>query len=128
MSDEAPVPQAIGVTALCPVSPSPATTSPPEPTTGDELSAQLSQEQHRALALLIGGMSIKEAAETAGISRSTLYRWLEQDDSFAALFNLWKREQFESARVQALALAGAAMKTIGQAIEKGHVPAAIHVA
>src|SRR5437588_9559716 len=88
------------------------TVSPPAEPVADDLATQLSPQQGAALKHLVEGMSIRDAAEAAGIGRRTLFRWLKDDDAFAALYHLWKREQMESARAQALALAGSAMKTI----------------
>ena len=41
--------------------------------------------------------------------------------------NLWKREQLESARTQALGVVGPALKTISAAVERGNVTAAMQV-
>lgn len=44
----------------------------------------LSPEQARTIAALITGQDNKSAAKTAGISESTLYRWLREDPVFKA--------------------------------------------
>jgi hypothetical protein len=61
---------------------------------------ELSVPQQRALAVLIEGKALKEAAEGAGVNRSTLYRWIRQDAAFAAAYNAWQQEAAESARAR----------------------------
>jgi len=66
-------------------------------TTGD---LELSVPQQRAMAVLVEGKALKEAAEQAGVNRSTLYRWIRQDAAFAAAYNAWHQEVAESARAR----------------------------
>jgi transposase len=44
----------------------------------------LGQTQQTALAALKGGKSFPQAAEVAGVSRATVYRWVQSDPHFRA--------------------------------------------
>src|SRR5580765_5130569 len=73
---------------------------------------ELSLPQQRALAVLIEGKALKEAAEGAGVNRSTLYRWIRQDAAFAAAYNAWQQEIAESARARMLCASHAAVEKV----------------
>jgi hypothetical protein len=62
-----------------------------------------------ALAALIESSSITEAAETAGITRKTLYSYLNNDTSFVTAYRNMKREQL---RVTANKVQSAADKAL----------------
>ena len=54
--------------------------------------AKLTAEQQKALALLVEGKSIAEAARASGVSRPTVYKWMKQDVHFRAMMNQWRGE------------------------------------
>ena len=56
-------------------------------------------------ALLLGA-TVTDAAARAGVDRSTLYRWLNDDPKFHGELTRIKRERFESARAQIRSLSG----------------------
>jgi uncharacterized protein YerC len=57
----------------------------------------LGQTQELALAALRKGRTFRQAAQAAGVSRPTIYRWVQSDPHFRAAYNAWKQEQTESA-------------------------------
>jgi len=66
----------------------------------DDLYAKLKPKQQRAILALITEPTVAKAAESAGVSESTVHRWL-LDDTFAKAFRRARRETFG----QAIALA-----------------------
>jgi len=69
-------------------------------------------KQQIALELLSKGNNLVEVAQSARISRSTLYRWLHEDARFRAAYNWWRHEVEQAARARASAGAEAAMMTL----------------
>ena len=45
----------------------------------------LTQKQSKAIAALLESPTMADAADTAGCARSTLYKWLQEDDFLSAL-------------------------------------------
>jgi hypothetical protein len=99
----------------------------PAPPGVDDLCAELKADQVKAIQHLVGGLSITDAAIASGVPRRTLFRWCKEDETFVAALNLWKHAQLESARTQALSLLSPALKTVGTAIQQGHVSASLQV-
>jgi hypothetical protein len=62
----------------------------------------LSTEQQRALAMLMDGQPIRATADTVGVNRGTIYRWIQSDPQFRAAYNAWQLEQRESCRAMLL--------------------------
>jgi hypothetical protein len=93
----------------------------------DDLCAELKADQVKAMQHLVAGLSITDAAIASGVARRTLFRWCKEDETFVAALNLWKHAQLESGRTQALTLIGPALKTVGTAIQQGHVSASLQV-
>ena len=60
-----------------------------------------------------------EAARVAGLSRSTVYRWVKEDAAFKAALNRWKDEIEESSRNRLLTLTQSAMDSVERAMERG---------
>lgn len=79
----------------------------------------ISAEQEQVLGLLAGGKTAKEAAAGAGVSRSTLYRWMRDDPAFVATWNAWQRDQRQATQAQLLGMAGEAVAAVRGAIQKG---------
>jgi hypothetical protein len=82
----------------------------------ESLTARLTPAQQRALASVTGGSTIKSAAEGAGVSRATLYNWIERDPDFRAAYNAWQRELRESARARLLKAAEVAVETVARRV------------
>ena len=51
----------------------------PNPVSVDGLAGQLSSQQIAALQALAAGQSVREAAKSSGVARTTVYKWLRQD-------------------------------------------------
>jgi len=85
----------------------------------------LSTEQATAMASLLAGASVSEAAADSGISRSTLYRWMRSDHLFRARMNRGRRELQDALDARLLAIAERAVEAVSQAIEGGDVRTAV---
>lgn len=69
----------------------------------------LTAAQHRAVVALLTEPTLQEAAKTAGVNRSTIYRWLQESDFQAA---------YREARRQAMRRATARLQEISsEAVE-----------
>ena len=82
----------------------------------EALAVRLTPAQQQALASMSGGSTIKSAAEGAGVSRATLYNWIERDPDFRAAYNAWQRELRESARARLLKVAEVAVETVARRV------------
>lgn len=87
----------------------------------------LSQSQEMALAALRGGQTFVRAAEEAGVTRMTLYRWLRGNAHFRAAFNAWQEEAVESARARLVKLADQAVDVVEQALRRSDEKVALRV-
>jgi hypothetical protein len=90
--------------------------------------SSLSDKQELALEKLAAGLSISKAAEAAGVTRQTVYSWLDKDPNFAAAFNLWRREMIASNRARGLSMSELALDTVANAMEAGNAHVALQVA
>src|SRR5665213_88616 len=87
--------------------------APAAPQALTDASSRLSAAQTRAMQALLAGKSFTEAAQEAGVARSTLYRWQTCDARFIAAFNAWQRQALSSARSRLLALSDKAVSAVG---------------
>ena len=87
----------------------------------------LGMEKRSALEQLVGGKSVAESAQLAGVSRATLYRWLKNDPEFRAAYNQWHDEMEESCRSKLLMLTDLATGALRSALEKGDAKAAVQL-
>ena len=78
----------------------------------------LTRQQVVALEELANGMSVTDAAEVAGVSRATLYRWLARDPVVRAAYNRWKAACDESARSRLKALQDLAVDVVTEELDK----------
>src|SRR5437868_6046641 len=67
-------------------------------------SPKLTPRQITALKCLTNGDSIQDAALTAHVNRSTVWRWLTEHAGFRAAYNRWKAAAELSARSRLVAL------------------------
>lgn len=88
----------------------------------------LSDHQRKVMTYLATGHSIAKAAHLGKVNRRTVYRWLNDDAQFCAVYNAWRRELEQSAKTRLLAMADDAIDTIHGAILTGHVNASLTVA
>ncbi len=79
----------------------------------------LSPPQLTALAELLAGRTVTDAATAAGVDRVTLHRWLREDHSFRAAWNRARRELQNAMQTRLLTLAEKAADCVGKAIEHG---------
>jgi hypothetical protein len=81
---------------------------------------RLLPEQERALLLLAEGKSIPKVAETVGVHRATVYRWITADPCFRAAYNAWQLEQRESFRAVLLNSAEKAVERVATMVDHDH--------
>ena len=105
-------------TSLAPTTPAPATV--PE----DLEPPDLSPTQLVYLRALSCGLSITAAADQAGVSRKTAYRW-QADPRFAQTLSAWRRLAVDSARHQLLAMTEQAMAVVSNSLQKSDVRVAM---
>ena len=72
----------------------------------------LSVKQTQALAALVAGQSMSQAAGAASVDRTTVYRWLSTDPLFAAEYNASRRELAETVQSGIRRLADEAIATL----------------
>ena len=76
----------------------------------------LSEQQRLALEWLMGGGSIAEAAQYAGVVRQTVSRWLHDDAEFRALFDHWQKQIRAITQARLVGLSESALETVADAI------------
>lgn len=76
-----------------------------------ELQPELSAKQQKAIAALLDSSTIKDAAEKAGVSRTTLDRWLD-DEAFAGAYRAASHRVFETALSGLQAITAEAVQTL----------------
>lgn len=92
-----------------------------------DVSDRLTVQQHSVLALLASGQSVAAAAETAGICRGTVYRWLNGDPNFKAAYNAWRRETLELASARLAKLSDEAVGVVAHALQSRDARTAVTV-
>ena len=79
----------------------------------------LSLQQDHALAGLLSGLSVTDAAKVAGVSRGTVHRWLKEDFAFQAALNQGQHELRNALQTRLSNLAEKAVSCVEKAIEEG---------
>jgi AcrR family transcriptional regulator len=79
----------------------------------------LSKAQRAAIELLAGGATFRAAAEAAGVSRSTIYRWIDGDPLFRSIWTEFQAEIAHTARARLLGLADSAVTAAAAAVDGG---------
>jgi len=90
--------------------------APPAETLAD-VNDHLTAQQHAVLSLLATGQSVTAAAESAGVHRGTIHRWLTSDPNFRAAYNAWKRETVELAAGRLAKLSDDAVSVVSQSLQ-----------
>ncbi len=103
----------------------PITLTPVE--SGDAPPEELSATQITALAGLLAGKSVVDAAEAAGVGRTTIYKWLRNDFAFQAAVNRGRRGLRQSVALRVEQLAADAAECVAQAVRNGNVKAAMEI-
>lgn len=80
--------------------------------------SQLSPAQELALSALMAGSRMTDAAQMAGVSRSTLHRWMHEP-VFVAANNGRRLELTASAHLKLLGLRDKALAVVEQALDAG---------
>jgi len=79
----------------------------------------LSPSQEKALAVLLTGKPVTDAAAAAGVDRTTVHRWLKEDFGFQAALNRARRELREAMTAKLMALAEKAAEAVERSIDEG---------
>lgn len=87
--------------------------------------ATLSPTQELAVAALVEGHSVTDAAAVAGVTRQTVHRWLAGDFFFRAELNRQRQEIRDAYRDRLHQLAGVAIGTVEEAVGKGDARVAL---
>lgn len=88
----------------------------------DELEKALTPKQHKAIAALISERTHEDAAEAAGISSATLYRWLKED-AFMDAYREATSQAFEGAIRKLHALTPKALEILEEHLVSDEEPA-----
>ena len=91
----------------------------------DAIPPGISAKQALALGSLLSGKPISQAARDAGVSRSTLHKWLSEDPEFICFFNSLKRELAETVEQNLRLLASKAVRTLSRLLTRRSVSDAI---
>jgi hypothetical protein len=78
---------------------------------------ELSTSQRIAIRMMLSGESLAMSASAAGVTRMTLYRWLNYDAQFQAAYNAWQHDAIVGAQTKLLALADRAVNTVAGAVQ-----------
>jgi uncharacterized lipoprotein YajG len=89
-------------------------------TPAEAAALSLSPAQRTAIIRLTSGDTRSEAAIAAGVTRTTLYRWLNHDPAFQAAFNAWHKDLITTAQGQLLAASQDAINTVLNSIRRGN--------
>jgi hypothetical protein len=87
----------------------------------------LAPAQGRAVAALASGATLAAAAVAAGVSRPTVYAWIDTVPAFTAELNRARAEQHESIRGELRDLATAAVRTLRELVESPATPPAVRL-
>jgi len=91
------------------------------------LEQKLNAKQERALVALLDCGEIKEAAETAGVTKVTLWRWL-QSPAFQSRYRAARRQLVETAIAQLQSDCTIAVRVLREVAEDREAPASSRVA
>jgi hypothetical protein len=87
----------------------------------------LTAAQETAVAALLAGKTVTDAAGVAGVDRTTIHRWLREDFTVQAAVNAGRRELREGVRSRLERLAEKASECVERAIDGGNVKAALAI-
>ena len=90
--------------------------------TDDQINSLLSEKQNRAILALLAGDSVSAAAKRVGISRATLYRWM-QDNDFQREHYKARRNSFSAAVGRLQRMADKSLKHLEKVIRNDKTPA-----
>src|SRR5688500_3388437 len=88
----------------------------------EHTAAKLTPKQERAIAALLSQPTIEAAADTLGITRITIYRWL-QEPAFDAAYRAARREGVRQAIARLQHVSGKAVDALLEVIDTEYTPA-----
>jgi hypothetical protein len=91
-----------------------------EVTLAEAKAMSLTEPQRAAILKLTSGETRSAAAIAAGVTRTTLYRWLNHDPAFQAAYNAWQKDLVTTAQGQLLAASQEAIGVVVGSIRKGN--------
>jgi hypothetical protein len=91
-----------------------------EVTLAEAKAMSLTEPQRTAIIKLTSGETRSAAAIAAGVTRTTLYRWLNHDPAFQAAYNAWQKDLVTTAQGQLLAASQEAIGVVVGSIRKGN--------
>lgn len=86
---------------------------------------QLTLAQLKALGPLASGQAISHVAASAGVDRTTVYRWLRDDAAFVAEFNRRKGENVDAIQAELRTMARRAVDVLRQLLDSKDTPASV---
>jgi AcrR family transcriptional regulator len=89
--------------------------------------SELSPVQAKVVLALAQGHTTTQAAQAAGIHRSTVYEWLKNDPGFAAALRQSRREYVRTLRDQMKELSSIALRTLRSLLEDPETPAPVRL-
>lgn len=87
----------------------------------------LAPQQMLAIEALLTGETITSTAESVGVDRTTVHRWLKEDFEFQATLNAHRREMWEGIQAGLWIAAAKAVEAVTEAIEAGDGRMALQV-
>jgi AcrR family transcriptional regulator len=88
----------------------------------EQLPAGLSEPQIAVLQLLAAGRTLTEAAKGANVSRTTIYRWLREDQMFIVAQQRIREQMRRVIKMDVAAMAEDALLNVRMAISQGNDP------
>jgi hypothetical protein len=92
-----------------------------------KMASALSVPQMMALEMLASGLSPAVAAQAAGVSRATVYRWLRTDAAFTEAHQTVQRDLRSAAQARLAGMADAALNAVGRALADGDARIALAI-
>jgi hypothetical protein len=86
---------------------------------------RLKPQQVKAVALILTGCGLGDAAERVGVSRATLHNWTHHNEEFMAAMESWRNDMRRATRTRLIAMSNLGVKAISQALESGDARVAL---
>lgn len=87
--------------------------------------ATLSPSQENALAALLAGSTVSDAGDAAGVDRTTVHRWMREDDDFRAELNCRRNELRAVQQDRLTRLCDKAVTCVESALDSGDARTAL---
>jgi hypothetical protein len=97
------------------------------PVDNGEATPALSKTQITALEGLLAGKTVVEAAEAAGVGRTTIHKWMRVDFAFQAALNRGRRDLAQAVACRVDQLAADAAECVGRAVREGDAKIALQI-